>query len=91
MGYINTDQCDCCKEVWNRINLHHIPLQSKTLIMCDDCLSEFNHCFVNVHKINKTIEEIEQYGAEEQECGDQKIANAILNILEILKNTKEQL
>lgn len=44
---------------------------------------------VSLSKVKEAREEIEQYGAEEQECGDQKIANAILDVLEILDKLME--
>lgn len=41
MSNICADQCDCCKEIWNRDNLKMVAIGEHKLSFCPDCFTEY--------------------------------------------------
>ena len=35
------DFCDCCKEIYNRLNLENVKVGKNELHLCPECLKEF--------------------------------------------------
>ena len=39
---VSPDMCNCCKEIWNRVNLKSVRLGEHNLYLCPDCFKEYN-------------------------------------------------
>ena len=54
---MNTNQCDCCKEIWNQDNLIKLPISKNDdlhLYLCPDCNKKFHKMYqVKVRKTKK--------------------------------------
>ena len=76
------NQCDCCKEIWNRDNLKPLLVGDTNMFLCPDCFENFNNDFIKRSKLDEAIEEIMQYV---KYCDENVQAPLVSKALEIFK------
>ena len=65
MNNICADQCDCCKEIWNKDNLKMVTIGTHKLSFCPDCFAEYKKTKPDIKRIMNEIRELAKFHSVE--------------------------
>lgn len=82
---MGVNQCNCCKEIWNKDNLKPLLVGDTNMFLCPDCLEKFNNNFIERSKIDKAMGEMGRYGDGFDYIGEHDLASAVKNCIKLLK------
>ena len=65
MNNFCADQCDCCKEIWNKDNLKMIAIGEHKMAFCPDCFTEYQKTKPDTESIVNEIRELAKFHSVE--------------------------
>ncbi len=79
------NQCDCCKEIWNKDNLKPLLVGDTNMFLCPNCFEKFNNNFIELSKIDKAMGEMGRYADDFDYIDKHDLASAVKNCIKLVK------